>query len=98
MENNFTQAQLLKVEKRVQSCDYANNTIGSNCKIENMQLYQDLDSNIYMSYSSQTDGAEYNVFYIKYDSEGNEVVLSRGSVPTANVEQLFSTLQPLQLK
>jgi hypothetical protein len=98
MENNFTEAQLLKVEKRIESCNYANNAIGGNCKIENMQLYQDLDSNIYMSYSSQTDGAEYNVFYIKYDSEGNETVLSRGNVPTADIEQLFSTLQPLRLK
>ena len=96
---NYSNAQLLKVQERILMCEQLNKKIGSNVKITDLKLFSDELNNIFVSYLSEdlSGDINYEVFYFKYDKEGKETVLNRAGFSKDELENMFSKFKKLNL-
>jgi hypothetical protein len=94
---NATEEQILKIQEILNELDLANNSITSDCSIEQLKLYQDNVNNIYLSYICRLTGATRSVdkFFIKIDKTGKKEFLNEKSEED-ELEKLFKTFKHIQ--
>lgn len=97
--NNFTENQLAKIYTRVTTCQALNTKVGSNAKVEDMKVFTDELDNLFLSYLSISSIGDktYETFYLKYDKEGNEIILNRSGFTSEELVDMFSRLKPMKL-
>ena len=76
---NLTEKQVLKMQELLHELNQANVSVGSDCKIEDLKLFTDNESNMFLSYICRTNGAVRSVdkMFVKIDVEGAKSILNR---------------------
>ena len=78
-KHDFTGQQLLKIHDILQYIGECNG-IGSNCKVDGIQMFKDKQNNFYISYafhSIEERGPKSTLEYFQVDTEGNKIDLKQ---------------------
>lgn len=97
---NLTEKQLKIIHDTISELQSCNENERSNCKNENIRLFKDNDSNIYMSYLNTfygPDGTQIEMIYIMFDPTGKQSVLNFKYKSKIDLVELFEKLEPISL-
>ena len=95
----FNTQQIEKLQEVVKEFYKLNNTFNSNCKIENIKTFKDIENNIYISYLGKFMGIEGETigdYYLKINAKGEEEKLNY-TMNTVNLKEYFETLKEIKL-
>lgn len=95
----FNNEQLEKVKSIIKEFYRLNNTFNSNCKIENIKIFEDNYSNLYISYIGKftgVDGQTIGDYYLKISPTGEEEKLNY-TMNTFNLKEYFQNLKEVKL-
>jgi hypothetical protein len=95
----FNKEQLEKVHSIIKEFYRLNNTFNSNCKIENIKIFEDNYNNLYISYIGKftgVDGQTIGDYYLKISPTGEEEKLNY-TMNTFNLKEYFQNLKEVKL-
>ena len=99
MKHNYTEKQIEKTMKVVETLEKCNTEIGSDSKIYDIKLLSDFSDDIYLSYICEMKGADRGTYkiYEKIDINGVKTELNTNGTPISELQEMFSTFTPLKL-